>query len=101
MASQLTGDTHFATHTRPSNLLHSRPSLWERAQLLSSLPVSTSTQSQTTSTLQEDHSGTDTEFEVNDSPRSFPDSSSPLPDSTAQVNETDADFAFPNFVIGT
>ena len=48
----------------------------------------------TTFTLQEDHSGTGTEFEVNDSPRSFPDSSAPLPDSTAQVNEPDADFSF-------
>ena len=93
-SSQLAGDTYFATHTRPSKLLQSRPSLRERAKLLSSLPVSASTQSQTTFTLQEDHSGTGTDFEVNDSPRSFPDSPAPLPDSTAQANESDADFAF-------
>ena len=51
-SSQLAGDTYFATHTRPSKLLQSRPSLRERAKLLSSLPVSASTQSQTTFTLQ-------------------------------------------------
>ena len=37
MTSQLAGDTYFATQTRTSNLLQSRPSLRERAQLLSSL----------------------------------------------------------------
>ena len=61
---------------------------------MSSLPVSASTQTQTIFTLQEDHSGTGTEFEVSDPPRSFPDSPAPLPDSTAQVNKSDADFAF-------
>ena len=95
MSSQLAGDTHFATHTRPSTLLHSKPSLRERAQLQSSLPVPPPTQPQSTSTLQEDHLGTDVEFEMNDSPRSFPDSPA-FPDvpAQAQVNEPDADFAF-------
>ena len=85
MSSRLAGDTHFATHNRPSNLLHSKPSLRERARIQSSLPGACST-------LQEDYSGTDMEFEVNDSP-SFPDAS-PTPDSQAEVGEEDPDLAF-------
>ena len=85
MSSKLAGDTHFATHNRPSNLLHSKPSLRERARIQSSLLGACSTP-------QEDYSGTDMEFEVNDSP-SFPDVS-PTPDSQAEVGEEDSDFAF-------
>ena len=93
MPSQFADDTHFATHTLPSNLLNSKSSLWESAQLPLSLPVPPITKPQTKSTLQKDHSDTGTEFEVNDSPRSLPDSPA-FPDSPAQVNEPDADFAF-------
>ena len=96
MFTQLAGDTHSVTHTRPSDLLHFLPPLRERAQCSSS---------KSSPTQQLDNLGSGTEFEVDSSfsqPPGPADSTLPPgpadslfpPGPTKKVDDPSADFAF-------